>query len=506
MFRLKQQTRGDLMSFILNLFGQLSFSGIAIVVLIIVVFAISFATNLIVRSRYIQIQKSLDNKQQRKTGMFHSQLLNKITSEYKSAASGSYNEVNTQAIVEKCFDLSLKGLKAAERFVNNSVSILIILGLLGTFLGLTISVGRLGEVINQTNVADFINNPSLFITGLVSAVGGMAVAFVTSLFGIACSIILTILNIIFNVEEERETLMVNIEEYLDNSVAQVVNKDKETEYTMMNRILRETFIEFGGKIENTLKKTVESFGDKLSHVVMDVHVSSKTLDATVEKFDAALKNFAQNIRDFSEFNFSLKNNIERMDVSFIKVTEALADTSRIIVENYSSLESFSHDIRNAAEEMTAYNRQVVQDINSLVAETRITVSSIKELGEALSSELNARTGEMRQYQERFGALMGKLSEEITLLGEQTAAAFSHSLAENGKALSEKISENIQNILREVFLMLDAFKENERILAKTIAMLPDQTLTYNEAAVAKITKNLDEIKGFLAKPDRTAADV
>jgi len=478
--------------------SKMSFSGIAIILLILVVFIISFIINIYIRQKYIRIQNDLDNKQQRRTGIFKSELLNKIVSDYKSAASGNYSEVNTQAIIEKCFNLRLRQLIIAERFVKGSVSILIILGLLGTFLGLTISVSELVKILNNTEVADLINNPNYFVKGLVSAVGGMAVAFITSLFGIACSIILTILHIIFNAEEARETLMVNIEEYLDNTVALVVSKDKETEYTIMNKILRETFVEFGEKIEGTLRNTVETFGDKLSHVVMDVQLSSKTLDSTVDKFDLALRNFASNIRDFSEFNLNLRNNIERMDVSFIKVTEALIDTSKIIVENYSALESFSKDIKNAAEEMTGYNRQVVHDIVSLVGEVKTTVSSIKELGEVLRIEMNSRTEDMHQYQESFNSLMSKLSDEITLLGQTTANAFSQSLSENGKTISEEVVENVRNVLGEIFMLLDTFKENERILAKTIALLPDQTVTYNEAAATKLSRQLDDIKGILVK--------
>ena len=485
------------MAFLINLLKQLSFSGILIIALIVAVFVLSFIINLVIRCRYIGMQNDLNGRQQRRAGIFRSELLNRIVEEYKKTAMDSYSDVNTQAIIEKCFNMRLRGMIVAERFVKSSVSMLIILGLLGTFLGLTISVGELVKIINQTGVSDFIDSPGYFITGLVSAVGGMAVAFITSLFGIACSIILTVLGIIFNAEEARETLMVNIEEYLDNTVALVVNRDKETEYTMLNRILKETFVEFGQKIENTLNKTVESFGDRLSHVVMDVHISSKALDSTVDKFDQSLKTFAQNIRDFSEFNFNLRNNIERMDVSLVKVTEALANTSKIVSENYSSLEDFSKDLRDASKEITSCNTRVVQDVGSLVNEVKLTVSGIKELGEALRSEIELRALEIRRYHDRFDALMNKLSAEIDMLGRQTADAFAKSLSESGKEISAKTSEGIQNVLREIFLVLDAFKENERMLAKTIAMFPDQLLAYNEAASSNIGRRLDEIKAFLS---------
>jgi stage V sporulation protein SpoVS/uncharacterized protein YoxC len=492
--------RGDGMNFILNLIGQLSTTGIFIIFLIFFVFILAFAANLIIRHRYKTFGDDLLGRQQLKTGIFKSELINKISKEYKNAALGNYGEVNTQAIIEKCFNQNLKGLIIAERFVNNSVSILIILGLLGTFLGLTISVGELTKILAQTNVADFIDNPSLFITGLVSAVGGMAVAFTTSLLGIGCSILLTIFTIIFNPEESRETLMVHIEEYLDNNVAQIVAKDKETEYTILNKILRETFIEFGEKIEKSLKNTVDDFGDRLSHVVMDVHLSSKTLDSTIDRFDASLKNFAGNIRDFTEFNFNLRNNIERMDVSFVKVTEALTEASRIIDTNYSSLEKFSGDIKEAANEISIHNKQIIMDMGQLVGEMKSTVASIRELGAALENDMGVRNQEMNQYQEKINSLMDKLGDEISMLGRQTAEAFSQGLSDSSKSVTLQVAKNVKEVLGEVFLLLDSFKDNERILARTIALLPEQTITYNEAAASRISGQLDEIRGFLVKGD------
>ena len=46
----------------------------------------------------------------------------------------------------------------------------------------------------------------------------------------------------------------------------------------------------------------------------------------------------------------------------------------------------------------------------------------KELGEAIKSDLSTRTGEIKEYQEKFTALTAKLSEEINHL-EKTAQAF-----------------------------------------------------------------------------------
>jgi hypothetical protein len=484
------------MSFLMKLLEQLNPVGVAIIVLTFVVFVISFIINLVIRSRYIAIQRDLDDRHSRRTGLFRNDLLNKIVEEYKNTAMGNYSDVNTQAIIEKCFNQKLGGLLLGERFVKHTVSILITLGLLGTFLGLTLSVSQLVKLLDYTK--GLIDNFASLIDGLLYAVSGMAVAFITSLVGIGCSILLTIIFIIVNAEEARETLMVNIEEYLDNTVSVVIAKDKETEYTMLNRILRQTFLEFGERIEKTLKETVEAYGEKLTHVVLDVELSSKTLESTVDKFDRSLKTFAENIRDFSEFNINLRNNIERMDVNFIKVTEALKEASKVVVENYTAIEDFSKDIRTSTEEMAQFNRQVVNEVSELVNGVKESVASIKDLGMVLQQNMNAHTQDINNYREKFNLLMNKLADEIEHLGTTAADTFSKGIDKSGEMIFNKVVSGVEDVLKEVLTMISAFKENERALAKTIAMLPDQFLTYEEAAVSRINRRFDELKQAIGK--------
>lgn len=489
------------MSFFTDLIMQMDPVGIAIICLIVAIFVFSLFVNLTIRKRYIAILDDLEKSYRDKSEKFKTSLLNNIVESYKNAAKGNYNEVNTQAIIENCFNTRLRVLMVCEKFVKHTVSILISLGLLGTFLGLSLAVSELVGVFSTIMQSDAVSDPtfsSSFINDLLPSVYGMGVAFTTSLFGIACSIVFTFIMIVFSAEEARENLMVRIEEYLDNTVSLVIAKDKETEYTIMNNILKETFVEFGQKIENTLKQTVDTFGEKLTGVAMEVNISSKVLDSTVERFDQSLKNFSENIKDFTEFNNNLRNNIEKMDVSFIKVTEALTDTSKIIVDNYNAIESFSKDIRGAAEEITSYNRQVVQDVGNIVEEVKTTVSSIKELGEAIKSDLSTRTGEIKEYQEKFSALAAKLSEEVNNLGEKTAEAFSKTLDESSQIVSNKIAQSVEEVLKEVFVLMDEFKENEKIFAKTIMALPDQIMAYNETAVAQVEKQLDEVKRLFKK--------
>lgn len=476
-----------------NIYLQVHGFGMVIIVTTFCIFVISFILNLIIRKKYMHILEDLLDWRRRKERNFHSDILNKIIEDYINTAQGSLSEVNTQAIIEKNFNLRLKGLSLGERLIKNTNSLLITLGLFGTFVGLTAAVGELAGIFTSMEFIELIESAGIekLLNRLVASLQGMSVAFVTSLVGVGCSIVNTIFLTAVNAGASKEDLMVQIEEYLDNHMSVVISKDKETEYTIMNSILRETFMEFGDKIQASLKDTVESFGQKLTTVVMDVNVSSQTLDATVEKFDKSLANFATNMRDLNEFNINMRNNIERMDVNFIKVTEALTKSSDIVVQNYNSIESFSNNIREAADEMSAYNRQLVSDISQLIGDVSSTVQVVENLAGSMNNTMQQHTRDLEIYQENFTNVMTKLSNEISGLGNQAADSFSKSVLSISEELTQKIKESMEDSLKEIFQLLDKFRENQGMLARTITSLPDQVLTYNEVAVARIDRMLTE---------------
>lgn len=490
----------DLLDTLFDLYQQVRGFGLTIIFTTFVIFVVAFVANLIIRNRYINILEDLLAWHRRKEGKFHSDILNKIVEDYKNTATESYSEVNTQAIIEKNFNLHLRILALGERFIKNSNTLLITLGLFGTFVGLTAAVAELSGLFIEMDISALMENAGIqtLIRKLIGSLEGMSVAFVTSLVGVGCSIILTILLAIFSAEEARENLMVQIEEYLDNVVALVVSQDKETEYSIMNNILRETFMEFGDRIQTSLQKTVEDFGDKLTTVVMDVNVSSQTLDNTIDKFDASLANFSSNMKDLNEFNINMRNNIAIMDVNFIKVTEALTKSTDIVASNYQSIENFSNNIREAADEMTTYNRQLVSDITQLVSEITSTVQVVENLSGIMDTNMQQHTRDLEIYQENFTHLMSMMNNEIKDFGKLAAVSFLDVMNKASAELGQTVSSSLEESLNKIFKLLDQFRENQNHFAKAIASLPDQVLTYNQAATAKIDRQLSELRDDISE--------
>ncbi len=336
------------MELLTNMTGKLDDMGYIIVQLILGIFLVSFFAMLCIRSRYGGLRNELNKLSSRKESRAKSDFLQNIITEYKVVSFASCAEINTQALIEKHFFTRLTGTSLGERFVKHSVSLMIVLGLLGTFYGLTLSVGRLVEMLTQSGSREMLSNMDSIILSLITSVRGMSVAFITSLTGIAGSILITIFSILADIDGVKQSVMVQLEEYLDNVVEPELAKEKDTELKKMCRTITSAFDEFGNRIDGILKMTLSDFGDRLSAATSSIENSSRCLEGTINKFDETLQNFNKNTRDFSEFNHNLRSNIERMDVSFVNLRESLLDSTRIIESNQRSINEFSNAILSAA--------------------------------------------------------------------------------------------------------------------------------------------------------------
>lgn len=335
-----------------GLVSKLNPIALVIIISIVTILAISIVATIILRKRYKDLHYDLVDASNREMALFDSKVLNSIIDDYKIAAlNKNKTDINTQAIIEKNFNHELASLQLGERFVKRAVSLMIILGLLGTFYGLTLSIGRLVELLSSSESVDVIDSMDSVVGGLINSVTGMSVAFVTSLFGIASSIILTVINIFLGVEEVRESVMVEIEEYLDNYLSNDITFEKESKEIAANNELKESIENFGDKLENSIKEITDIFSYRFTAAASGIEQFSENMQSSVKLFNQSLETFSDNVRDFSEFNHHLKNNIQRMSLTFNDLTEDLKDNTKQMNQGYEKIDALNKSINNLAEKI-----------------------------------------------------------------------------------------------------------------------------------------------------------
>ena len=193
------------------------------------------------------------------------------------------------------------------------------LGLFGTFLGLSLSVTSLTEMISYSNTSEWLSVLDSVGGGLMSALSGMGVAFYTSLVGVACSILLTVLRSIFSVQGAREKLETRLELWLDHDVAPTLPTDAPKDDA-----------ELVHQLVLALDRSTDNMSQILTDATEDLKSAISMSRAPIAAMNKTVENFNGGVRDFSEFNYNLRGTVERMDVTVRDLVSGLREITRIL--------------------------------------------------------------------------------------------------------------------------------------------------------------------------------
>lgn len=239
-----------------------------------------------------------------------SRLMHDTLEEFSQAYKTFGQDTNTPAILTACIQEHMSMALFCERFLNSAVSLFVTLGLFGTFLGLSMSVSSLTELISFSNTSEWLGVLDSVGGGLMSALSGMGVAFYTSLVGVACSILLTILRSILSPDAMRSALETEMELWLDHHVAPKLSTERAVDDSdLVNRLVA---------------------GMNAAAAVMERSLNGSTdaLKASMNAFNGTVDSFNQGVRDFSEFDYNLRGTVERLDVAVRDLTTALRKAGR----------------------------------------------------------------------------------------------------------------------------------------------------------------------------------
>lgn len=294
--------------------SSMPLAGLVVIFVILALFVLAIVLLFSTYGRYRHINRMVSgNLEQENTFMRY------VVNEFAAAYKRQGDEVNTPAIIDNAICTKMGGSLLCERFLNNAVSLFVTLGLFGTFLGLSLSVASLTELISYSNTEEWLSVLDSVGGGLMSALSGMGVAFYTSLVGVACSIVLTILRTIFNPQNERSKLQTRLELWLDHKVAPTLP----TVAAKDDVALVHQMIDALNAAANSMDKTLSAATGELRKVADEERSCLVAFNNTVGTFN-------NGVRDFSELNYNLRGTIERMDVSIRDVVSSMREVSRSI--------------------------------------------------------------------------------------------------------------------------------------------------------------------------------
>ncbi|MCR5663394.1 MAG: MotA/TolQ/ExbB proton channel family protein [Oscillospiraceae bacterium] len=304
-------------------FDSLPPGGLVVIALIAALFVLALALLFHLSARYRRLTVKCGAEAAPQRG-FHGALYAEFAAAYKKYG----RDVNTPAIITDVIGRRLGGLLLCERFLANAVSLFVTLGLFGTFLGLSMAVSSLTELISYSNTEEWLSVLDSVGGGLMSALGGMGVAFYTSLVGAGCSILLTILRTIFNPQTAREKLETRLELWLDAEVAPALPTDAAKDDADLVKRMVEAFRGSAEEIRKALDSAAASYAantQAASAALVRAAGSNKT---ALEVFDRTVDKFNAGVHDFSEVDYNLRGSVERMDLAVRDLAGAMREINR----------------------------------------------------------------------------------------------------------------------------------------------------------------------------------
>lgn len=311
-----------------------------IIGLIVLLFFLTIVYSFVIKKTHRNLLKDITNKENRSNHLFKYKMHNDMIDDFNGAIRNNVDEVNTLAIIEKNMAIHMKGVHFGERLVKKSVALMIVLGLLGTFYGLILSIDELVAMLGDSQQADSIES---ITSGLISSITGMSVAFITSMFGIGASILTNITSVFFGLAEAKENVIVATEEYLDNNLMVSTSGFKAIDEEG-NTALSLSLDRFSTSFTHQLKGLSQEISDNLSASTGDLVLTAESVKSSVVKFDHSLNQFSENIRDFTEFNHHLRANIQRLNVGLDNFSDHIESKADIQEKNNHKMDQLTQSL------------------------------------------------------------------------------------------------------------------------------------------------------------------
>ena len=307
----------------LNNIRNMPVAGFVVIIIIGILFVLSVILLFHTYMRYRLLAGKARGNGEESRG-FKAVLLDEYIAAYKQYGQ----DVNTPAIITDTVSSRLSGLLLCERFLNNAVSLFVTLGLFGTFLGLSLSVASLTELIGFSNSTEWLSVLDSVGGGLMSALSGMGVAFYTSLVGAGCSILLTILRTIFNPQTQRERLETKLEMWLDTEIAPTLYTEASKNDADLVKRMIAAMDAAVTEFKTTMNTAAAAYIDATNGSANTLNRAMDGGKLMVESFDRTVTRFNEGVHDFSEVDYNLRGSVERMDLAVRDLATAMREINR----------------------------------------------------------------------------------------------------------------------------------------------------------------------------------
>lgn len=389
---------------------------------------------LAVRRAYGQVMSALTRLREEPELEPAHPLLVRVITDYEDALLRRDTQATAGVLVER----ALRSLRARPaglplyawvRWVRAAISICIVLGVLGTFVGLFLALGGLqGSLAAAAAQAGNADEMAGLLDQLRSLMGGMSTAFFASVCGVGGSLALTFFSAVFGTFSAAETLAEELEHFLVN---EYLPKAPSGASEQAQRRLLERFDEAARSLESSIASGLTAAADRMVQVVQ-----------LVEPILGSLGNSGQSLAQLSQ-----------------NMAEVTTDMHAVL----SALKASQETVPQRMEELQKVESSLIATLGVLTVAVESGAGANERLTAALASfDTGAQHLEstLSEFRREWPAMMREFTE-------QTQQAVAHQAINVSEAV-ERLREMIEQSHVETVEQMEALVSSYGITAQTIA--------------------------------------
>lgn len=384
------------------------------------------------------------------------------------------------------------------RMLDAASGTLVGLGLLGTFLGLTLGIEGFDSS-NTENIQNSINN----------LLSGMGTAFYTSLFGMTLSIIFTFIDKVFRNKLSKQLFMLNerLDEmyYIDDNNVNALNQERIANL-LFNNLKHEMEKQTSSMIVKT-EETAHRIQEKIVYTNNEGQVTTignairEILSENTEQ-TKALKSFSTDLA--IELNNGFDESLSRqMQQKILPLMENVDTTTKAIVEH---IDKMAEQVSSPATDLI---QNVVSELKGCMSNIMETMSGTATAGlESLSTQLSTAAQAIMEFPQNLSTVSATLEATIEEVKNAVNDISSTSASANNttmKQMQDQITyatTAISNAISEVHEVMNGLsntsQEQSRIMvdklaeaAEKMSQYLDNTMTSLSSSVAESVKGISE---------------
>lgn len=402
-------------------------------------------------------------------------LLGSMWNQYKRSLIRRTSSDNTTTYyssvdASEIFNVSELTRGLSFNFWKNLAGIYTGLGILGTFIGLTVGLLNI----------DMSTNAGLQ-SGISNMLGGTSAAFITSIFGISVAIL-------FNYRFNCKT-MKNFNQAVDELCESIDNMfDRRSIEDILYEQLEESRVQTA-----SLKSLSADLGQVINETLEDVQ---DALDKSIESnfkplFDELLESIkALNSGGMAALTESFNEGAGKQITSFAQTLRELEEGMKTILADSRS-----------ANEMSI--KQLQQSIEELTQKMNDTISSSVD---ANTKGMNQNQEALTQIIQKVDATLNKAVLEMTTASEKSHAQFMDTMtnsAENVQSMVQALDTGFENQAQS---FVDASEKMKMTLEESLTLIQDKVQKHEDATaqiLSEIMTILNSSKGLVESAGTTA---